>query len=407
MKITRRSVLASATSAGIIAPTFRARAQAKPVIKIGVINDQSGPYKDLNGPTSAVCTKQAVMEFNAQGFDVEVLVADNQNKPDVAIAIGRKWIDNEGVDIIMDCAASSAALAMAALCREKDKVCLPTSTATSDLTGKACSPNTIHWEFDTYMEAKSTGGAMVKAGGDSWYMLYPNYAFGEALQRDASRFVIAAGGKVLGSETYAFPETTDFSVQLVKAQASGAKVLGFCGAGADLVNVVKQAAEFGLTKKMSVAAMVAYTQDVRSIGLDGAQGMRLSESYYWDLNDRTRSFQNRIKDKVKLWPSMAQAGNYSATMHYLKTVQAMGPAAAKVSGAATVARMKAMPTDDDCFGAGRIREDGRKIHPVYLFEVKKPSESKHEWDVYKLLATTPAEEAFRPLSEGACSFIKV
>ena len=406
MRLTRRAAL-SAASATVLLPTVPARAQAKPVIRIGVINDQSGPYKDLNGPTSVICTKQAVLEFNAQGFDVEVLVADNQNKPDVAIAIGRQWIDSQGVDIIMDCAASSAALALASLCREKDKVCLPTSTATSDLTGKACSLNTIHWVFDTYMEAKSTGGAMVKAGGDTWYMLFPNYAFGEALQRDAARFVTAAGGKVLNAETYPFPETTDFSAQLIKARASGAKVLGFCGAGADLVNVVKQAAEFGINKTMSIAAMVAYTQDVRSIGLEGAQGMKCSESYYWDLNDRTRSFQNRVKDKVKLWPSMAQAGNYSATMHYLKTVQTMGAAAAKVSGAATVAQMKKIPTDDDCFGPGLIREDGRKIHPVYLFEVKKPSESKHEWDVYKLLTTTPAAEAFRPLSEGACSFIKV
>ena len=403
MNLTRRTMLGTAAAT---VPAFHARAQAKPVIKIGVINDQSGPYKDLNGPTSVICTKQAVLEFNAQGFDVEVLSADNQNKPDVAVAISRQWIDKDGVDIIMDCAASSAALAVASLCKEKDKICLPTSTATSDLTGKACAPTTIHWVFDTYMEAKSTGGAMVKVGGDTWFMLYPNYAFGEALQRDASRFVTAAGGKVVGAEVYPFPETTDFSAQIIKAQASGAKVLGFCGAGQDLVNVVKQGAEFGLNKKMSIAAMVAYTQDVRSIGLDGAQGMRLSESYYWDLNDRTRSFQSRIKDKVKLWPSMAQAGNYSATMHYLKTVQAMGAAAAKVSGAATVARMKAMPTDDDCFGPGRIREDGRKIHPVYLFEVKKPSESKHEWDFYKLIATTPMEEAFRPLSEGGCSFIK-
>lgn len=406
MRLTRRAALSTATATAIL-PAFHARAQAKPVIRIGVINDQSGPYRDLNGPTSVICTKQAVREFAAGGFDVEVLSADNQNKPDVAVSIARQWIDQMGVDIVMDCAASSAALALASLCREKNKICLPTSTATSDLTGKACTPNTIHWVFDTYMEAKSTGGAMVRAGGDTWYLLYPNYAFGEALQRDAARFVKEAGGKVLGVETYPFPETTDFSASLIKAKASGAKVLGFCGAGADLVNMIKQAAEFGVNKTMNIAAMVAYTQDVRSIGLEGAQGMRLSEAYYWDLNDRTRSFQSRIQSQVKLWPSMAQAGNYSATLHYLKAVQAMGAEAAKVSGAATVAQMKKMPTDDDCFGPGRIREDGRKIHPVFLFEVKKPSESKHEWDVYKLLATTPAEEAFRPLSEGACPMIKI
>jgi branched-chain amino acid transport system substrate-binding protein len=403
MNLTRRAAL----SAAAVLPVFPARAQSRPVIRIGVINDQSGPYRDLNGPTSVICTKQAVLEFNAGGFDVEVLSADHQNKPDIAVSIARQWIDQQGVDLIMDCASSAAALALAGLCREKNKVLIATSTATSDLSGKACTPNSIHWVYDTYMEAKSTGGAMVKAGGDSWYMLYPNYAFGEALQRDTSRFVIEAGGKVLGTETYPFPETTDFSAQLVKARATGAKVLGFCGAGADLVNVVKQAAEFGLSKTMNVAAMVAYTQDVHSIGLEGAQGMRLSESYYWDLNDRTRSFQTRIQPKVQLWPSMAQAGNYSATLHYLKTVTAMGPASAKPDGAATVAQLKKMPTDDDCFGPGRIREDGRKIHPAYLFEVKKPSESKQEWDVYKLIATTPAEDAFRPLSEGACPLVKV
>lgn len=405
MRLTRRAALSAATATAFL-PGLRARAQGKPLIKIGVINDQSGPYRDLNGTTSVICTKQAVLEFNAGAFDVGVLYADHQNKPDVAVSIARQWIDQQGCDIVMDCAASSAALALASLCKEKNKVMIATSTATSDLSGKACTPNSIHWVFDTYMEAKSTGGAMVKAGGDSWYMLYPNYAFGEALQRDASRFVIEAGGKVLGSETYPFPETTDFSAQLVKARSSGAKVLGFCGAGADLVNLVKQAAEFDVNKTMSVAAMVAYTQDVRSIGLEGAQGMRLSESYYWDLNDRTRSFQKRIQPKVQLWPSMAQAGNYSCTLHYLKAVQAMGTAAAKADGAATVAQMKKMPTDDDCFGPGCVREDGRKIHPVYLFEVKKPSESKQEWDVYKLLATTPAEEAFRPLSEGACPLVK-
>ena len=405
MSLTRRAALSTAT-ASVMLPAFRARAQARPTIKIGVINDQSGPYRDLNGPTSVACTKQAVLEFAAAGFNVEVLDADHQNKPDVAVSIARQWIDQQGIDVVMDCAASSAALALASLCREKNKVMIATSTATSDITGKACTPNSIHWVFDTYMEAKSTGGAMVKAGGDSWYFLYPNYAFGEALQRDTARFVQEAGGKVMGTEPYPFPETTDYSTQLIKAMASGAKVLGFCGAGSDVVNMIKQAAEFGLTKKMNIAIMVGYTQDIRSIGLDMAQGARLSESYYWDLNDRTRAFNDRIKGKVKLWPSMAQAGNYSCTLHYLKAVQAMGAAAAKVDGAATVAQMKKMPTDDDCFGPGRVREDGRKIHPAYLFEAKKPSESKHPWDLYKLAGTTPAEEAFRPLSEGACPLVK-
>jgi branched-chain amino acid transport system substrate-binding protein len=405
MRLTRRAALAAASSTAIL-PSLRARAQAKPVIRIGVTNDQSGPYRDVNGPTSVACVKQAVQEFAAGAFDVEVFSADNQNKPDIAVSIGRQWIDEKGVDVIMDCAATSAALALSSLCKEKNKVCIPSATASSDLTGKGCSPNTIHWAFDTYMESKSTGGALVKAGGTTWYMLNPNYAFGEALRRDASKIVEAAGGKVVGGEAYPFPETTDFSAQLVKAQASGAKVLGFCGAGSDVVNVVKQASEFGLTKTMSIAALVCYTQDVRSIGLQGAQGMTLSETYYWDLNDRTRAFQKRIQPKVTLWPSMAQAGCYSATLHYLKAVSALGADVAKKDGLAVVNKMKAMPTDDDCFGKGRIREDGRKIHPAYLFKVKAPSESKGEWDLYKLIGTTPAEEAFRPMAEDGCYFIK-
>jgi branched-chain amino acid transport system substrate-binding protein len=405
MKITRRTIL-GAVSAAAIVPVRQPRAQARPVIRIGVINDQSGPYRDVNGPTSIACTRQAIQEFAAGGFDVEVLTADHQNKPDLGAAITKQWIDQDGVDFIQDGASSAAALAISSICKDRNKVFIPTSTATSDLTGKACTPNTIHWVYDTYMEARSTGGAMVKAGGDSWFFITPNYAAGLAFQRDTTRFVESEGGKVLGSRLYPFPETSDFSAPLVEAQASRAKILGIAGAGTDLINIVKQAHEFGVQNTMNLAALIAYSTDVHSMGLEIAQGLRLSETYYWDLNDRTRSFQKRIKDKVTLWPNMSQAGNYSCTLHYLKVVTAMGAPAAKADGAATVARMKAMPTDDDCFGPGRIREDGRKIHPVYLFEVKKPSESKHDWDLYKLVATTPAEEAWRPLSEGACPLVK-
>jgi branched-chain amino acid transport system substrate-binding protein len=404
MRLARRSLLAAASAAAL--PIRRSRAQARPVIRIGVMNDMSGPYRDVNGPTGVVCAKQAVQEFAAGAFDVDVLSADHQNKPDVAVSLAREWFDQRGVDIIIDVAATSCALALASICREKNKVLIPTSTASSDVTGKACTPNSIHWVFDTYMEAKSTGGAMVKAGGDTWYFITPNYAFGEATQRDTTRFVEAGGGKVLGGQLYPFPETTDYSAFLVKAQASGAKILGICGAGADLINIIKQAHEFGLSRSMNLAALVAYTTDIRSIGIEMAAGTRLSETYYWDLNERTRSFQKRIQPKVALWPNMAQAGDYSCTLHYLKTVADMGAAAAKADGAATVARMKAMPTDDDCFGPGKIREDGRKIHPVYLFEVKQPSESKGEWDLYKLIGTTPADEAFRPLSDNACPMVK-
>jgi branched-chain amino acid transport system substrate-binding protein len=404
MIVNRRTVLGAAAAAS--APIVRARAQAKPVIKVGVMNDQSGPYRDVNGPTGVICAKQAVQEFGAHGFDVEVVDADHQNKPDVAVSLAREWFDNRGVDVVIDIAATSCALALASIVKEKDKIMIATSTASSDVTGKACTPNSMHWVFDTYMEARSTGGAMVKAGGDSWFFITPNYAFGEATQRDTSKFVIAGGGKVLGAQIYPFPETTDFSSYLIKAQASGAKILGICGAGSDLINIIKQAHEFGLPKTMNIAAMVAYTTDIRSIGIEMAAGTRLSETYYWDLNERTRSFQKCIQPKVTLWPNMAQAGDYSCTLHYLKTVRDMGAAEAKRSGAATVARMKAMPTDDDCFGVGKIREDGRKITPAYLFEVKQPSESKHAWDLYKLIGTTPAEEAFRPLSDNACPLVK-
>jgi len=408
MSLTRRGLLAtaSATAAATSVLPRRARAQ-KPVIKIGVINDQSGSYRDLNGPTSVICTRIAVQEFAAQGFDVEVLSADHQNKPDIAVSIGKQWIDRDGVDLIMDCATSSCALALNTLCREKDKALIPTSTATSDITGAQCSPNTIHWVMDTYMYAKSTGGAMTKAGGDTWFFLTPNYAFGMALQRDTTRFVQEAGGKILGANVYPFPETTDFSAQLLQAKASGAKVIGLANAGADTVNCIKQAKEFGITQGgTKMAALLAYSTDIRAIGLEIAQGLLMSESYYWDLNDRTRRFNEKAKPHVKFWPNCAQAGNYSATLHYLKIVTAMGAAEAKKSGKAVIDAMKKVKTDDDVFGAdGVIREDGRKLHPSFLFEAKKPSESKHEWDLLKLAGTTPADQAFRPLSEGGCALI--
>ena len=267
MTIQRRTMLGAAAATALTA-THRTRAQTRPVVKIGVMNDQSGPYRDVNGPTSVICARQAVQEFAAGDFDVEVLSADHQNKPDVAVSLAREWFDQRGVDIIIDIAATSCALALASIVKAKNKIMIACSTASSDVTGKACTPNSMHWVFDTYMEAKSTGGAMVKAGGDTWYFITPNYAFGEATQRDTTRFVEAAGGEVLGSQVYPFPETTDFSAFLVRAQASGAKILGICGAGADLINIIKQAHEFGLTQTMKLAAMVAYTTDIHSIGIE-------------------------------------------------------------------------------------------------------------------------------------------
>jgi branched-chain amino acid transport system substrate-binding protein len=300
------------------------------------------------------------------------------------------------------------ALALAELTREKNKVAVATSTATSDLTGRACTPNTVHWVFDTYMLARSTGGATVRAGGDSWFFITADYAFGHALERDTAEFVRAAGGRVLGGVRTPFPGTTDFSSFLVQAQASRAKVIGFANAGTDTVNCIKQAAEFGLTRRgIRLASLLMFLPDVHSLGLATCQGLVCTETFYWDLNDRTRAFTGRVRSQAGGVPlCMNHAGDYAAVLHYLKAVADMGVAAAKADGRAVVERMKAMPTDDDAFGPGRIREDGRKLHPAYLFEVKKPEESRGPWDLYKLLQTTPPEEAFRPLAEGGCGLVK-
>jgi branched-chain amino acid transport system substrate-binding protein len=405
MTIARRTLLATAAASAALPRRGRAQAQT---LRIGVMNDQSGPYRDDGGPTGVICVRQAVQEFAASaGFPVEVLSADHQNKPDVGAGIARQWFDQDGVDAIVDVPTSSVALAVNTVCREKNKVLLDNGAATTDLTGAQCSPNTVHWTYDTYMLAKSTGGAMVRSGGDSWYFITADYVFGQQLQRDTSRFVTEAGGKVLGASKYPFPDTTEFSAMLLEAQASGAKVLGLCNSGNDTINCIKQAHEFGLGKTMKIAAMLFYNSNVHALGLDAAQGLLLTESFYWDLNDRTRAFMNRIKDKTpNQWPNMVQAGDYASTLHYLKAVKDMGLAAAKADGKAAVARMKAMPTDDDCFGQGRIREDGRKIHPSYLFQAKTPDESKSSWDLLKLVTTTPADQAFRPMAEGGCSLVK-
>jgi branched-chain amino acid transport system substrate-binding protein len=406
MNPTRRSVLTAAAAASL--PLIRpARAQS-PVIKIGVLNDQSGPYTNTGGLTGVACCKQAVEEYaSSKGLNVEVITADHQNKPDLAVSIARQWFDRDAVDMLLDVPTSSVALALQSVVREKNKVYLNTGAASSALTGEQCSPNFISWNYDTYMLAKSTGGAMVKAGGDSWYFLTADYAFGKQLQGDTSALILKSGGKVMGASQYPFPGTTDFSSFLVQAQASGAKVLGLANAGADTVNSIKQAHEFGLTATMKIAALLMFINDVHALGLDTAGGLNLTESFYWDLNDRTRAFTKRVLPKTPTnYPNMDQAGNYSATLHYLKTVADMGAAEAKKDGVATVNRMKAMPVEDDCFGKTKIREDGRNLVPAYLFEVKTPAESKGPWDYYKLVATTPGDEAFRPLSEGHCSFIK-
>jgi branched-chain amino acid transport system substrate-binding protein len=407
MIVSRRALLGTAAAAATLPLIRPARAQS-PVLKIGVLNDQSGPYTNTGGPTSVICAKQALEDYGvaAKGLNVEIITADHQNKPDLAVSISRQWIDRDGVDVILDVPTSSVALAVQGVVREKNKVFLAVGPATTALTGTQCSPNFITWVYDTYMLAKSTGGTMVKAGGDTWYFIAADYAFGKQLQADTTDMVKAAGGKVLGSTAYPFPGTSDFSSFLVQAQSSGAKVLGFANAGADTVNSIKQANEFGVNKSMKLAALLMFITDVHAIGLETAKGLNLTESFYWDLNEGTRAFTNRVKPKTpNNWPNMIHAGCYAATLHYLKTAHDMGAAEAKKDGVATVQRMKKMPVEDDCFGKTTIREDGRNLVPAYLFEVKTPAESKGPWDYFKLVATTPPDEAARPLADGHCAFI--
>jgi branched-chain amino acid transport system substrate-binding protein len=405
MNINRRALLA--TAAGSMAlPLARARAQA-PALKIGVLTDLSGPYKDLAGPQAIQAVYQAMEDYgiSGHGMNVEVISADHQNKPDVGSGIARQWYDRDGVDLIVEVANSGVALAVAGVAKEKNKVYINSGAATSDLTGSACNANTIHWAYDTYMLAKSTGGALAKAGGDSWFFITADYAFGKALQRDTTGFIEANKGKVTGSVAYPFPGTTDFSSMLLQAQSSGAKVLGIANAGTDTINTIKQAKEFGIT--MTLAGLLLFLSDVHALGLDTAQGIVLTDSFYWDHNDKTRAFANRLQKKFpSARPTMVHAGVYSSVLHYLKVAGQAGIPAMKASGVETVSKLKAMPTDDDCFGPGSIRIDGRKIHPSYLRKIKTPSESKGPWDYCATISSLPADEAFRPMSEDGCSLVK-
>jgi branched-chain amino acid transport system substrate-binding protein len=387
----------------------RTQAAGAGTIRLGVLTDISGPFADLAGQGSVLATRQAAQEAAAAlGLQVEVLAADHQNRPDIASNIARQWFDREGVDAIVDVPASSAALAVAGIAREKNKVMLVSSAGTSELTGAQCNANTVHWTYDTWMLANSTCRALVSEGADSWFFIVADYAFGHAMEQDGARFIQSAGGRVLGSVRYPFPATTDFSAFLLRAQASRAKVIGLGFGGTDLVTAVKQAAEFGLGRRgQRLAALIMYITEVHALGLQAAQGLVCTESFYWDLNDRTRAFSVRLRQNFGLpAPTMVHAGCYAAALHYLKAVANSGVAAAKASGAETVARMKAMPTDDDAFGPGRIREDGRKLHPALLLQVKAPEESRGPWDYYKLVRTTPAEESFRPMAEGRCPLVR-
>lgn len=403
MSISRRGLLGAAAAISAT-PIIGARAQAKPTIRLGVLTDLSGTYRDTTGPNSVACARQAVSEFNAgsHGFSVDLIQADHQNKPDVAASIARQWCD-QGVDAIIDVPTSSVALAVSQVVKEKDKILLDGSATTTDLTGKQCSPNTIVWSFDTYMLAQSNGGAMVRSGGKSWFFITADYVFGHILEEQTAAVVEKAGGTVKGRVRYPFPDTTDFSSYLEQAQASGAQVLGLANAGADTVNSIKQAHEFGLNQTMKIAPLLIFITDVHALGALGT-GLNVTTSFYWNRDDRSRAFTKRVLPHMVngAYPNMAHASNYSSTLHYLKTVAAMEAANAKKSGRATVARMKGIPVDDDCF-QGRIRADGRGEFPAYLWRTHKPAKGASSWDLFDLVQTTPASEALHPLNEK-CSF---
>jgi branched-chain amino acid transport system substrate-binding protein len=374
-------------------------------IKIGVMNDQSGLYSDIAGMGSVWTAKKAVEDFGAaaKGMKVEIIAADHLNKPDVGSNIARQWYDVEKVDAIADVPTSSVALAVNEITREKNKVFLAVGPATSDLTGKACSPNTVHWIYDTWALANGTGNALVKQGGDTWFFLTADYAFGHALERDTEAVVLKSGGKVLGKVRHPFPGQ-DFSSFLLQAQASKAKVIGLANAGGDTINAIKQAAEFGIVQGgQKLAGLLIFLTDIHSLGLKTAQGLVFTAPWYWDQNDTNRAFGREYLAANRRMATYTVVGVYSSIIHYLRAVEALGN---HNDGKAVIAKMKELPTDDKLMGKGSVRMDGRKIHPMYLFEVKKPEESKGEWDYYKQLATIPAEEAWRPMDQGDCPLVK-
>ncbi|MDE2579711.1 MAG: ABC transporter substrate-binding protein [Hyphomicrobiales bacterium] len=402
----RFAYTASVALAALVAATA-ARADDKNV-KIGVMNDMSGLYSDIGGPNSIVAAKLAVEDsgLEAKGWKIDVIGGDHQNKPDVGVNLARQWIDVEKVDMITDTPNSGVALAVSNVVKEKNAILINSGGASADLTGKACTPNTLSATYDTYMLANGTGKALTKAGGDSWFFLTADYAFGAALERDTSAVVKANGGQVLGGVKHPL-STADFSSFLLQAQSSKAKVIGLANAGGDTTNAIKQASEFGIVQGgQKLAALLLFINDVHALGLKVAQGLTFTESYYWDLNDGTRAFAKRFAAKAAKgsMPSMGQAGVYAGTLHYLKTLEALG--GNPHDGAKVVAKMKELPAKDDAFGEANFRIDGRRMVNAYLFEVKKPEESKGPWDYYKKIAEIPAAEAARPLSESECPLVK-
>jgi branched-chain amino acid transport system substrate-binding protein len=377
-------------------------------VKIGALSDQSGLYADLGGPGSTLAAQMAVEDsgLTAKGWKIDIISGDHQNKPDIGTAIARQWFDVEKVDAIVDVPNSGVALAVNNVVKEKNGVYINSGAATSDLTNAQCSPNTVHWTYDTYMLAHTTGQALVKAGGDTWFFLTADYAFGAALERDTTAVILANGGKVVGGVKHPL-NTADFSSFLLQAQSSKAKIIGLANAGGDTTNSIKQAAEFGIVKGgQKLAALLLFLTDVKAIGLETAQGLNFTETFYWDLNDQTRAFSKKFAARIKSGapPTMVQAGVYAGLLHYFKALEVLG--GNPHDGLKVVEKMKSMPTDDALFGKGEIQPNGRTIHSAYLFEVKKPSESKAPWDFYKLVGTVPGNEAFTPLDKSTCALLK-
>ncbi|WP_053221033.1 ABC transporter substrate-binding protein [Methylobacterium indicum] len=403
-RIGRRIFLAGGVGAAVLGST-RLRAEPVRPVRIGVLTDMSSLYADCTGQGSVLATQLATEDLGAgPSLPVEILSADHQNKADVAAAIARKWIDQDGVDVITDVPNSAVALAVGSVVRDKNKVMLASGPSSSDLTGKACSPNTIHWTYDTYALATGAATAVVASGARSWFTLTADYAFGHAMEGDVRRVVERSGGKVIGGVRTPI-NTPDFSSFLLQAQASGAQVVGLINAGGDTINSIKQAVEFGIPVGVQkLVATVLYITDVHSLGLETAKGLQFTEAFYWDLNEGTRAWTKRFVPRNRdRYPSALHAGAYASALHYLRAVQSLGSAA---DGRAVVSRMKEMPTDDPLFGKGSIRPDGRKLHPMYLFEVKSPADSKYPWDYYKVVQSIPADVVWRPLGEGGCPMVK-
>ena len=377
-------------------------------VKVGALSDQSGLYADLGGPGSTLAAQMAIEDsgLTAKGWKIDVVSGDHQNKPDIGSTIARQWFDVDKVDVIVDVPNSGVALAVNNVIKEKNGVYINSGAATSDLTNAQCSPNTVHWTYDTYMLAHTTGQALVKAGGDTWFFLTADYAFGAALERDTTSVITANGGKVVGGVKHPL-NTSDFSSFLLQAQSSKAKIIGLANAGGDTTNSIKQAAEFGIVKGgQKLAALLLFLTDVKAIGLETAQGLNFTETFYWDMNDETRAFSKKFAARMKNGapPTMVQAGVYAGLRHYFKALDALG--GNPHDGVKVVDKMKSMPTDDTLFGKGEIQPNGRTIHSAYLFEVKKPSESKGPWDFYKLIGTVPGDQAFTPLAESKCPLLK-